>query len=142
MRTTTMLLATLLALPAGAGAQVRKEARTDEAALMRRRVVQLEDRVATLEKEVARLERIVRSQAVAQARTPVEEAFPDDGWRDRENWRRLEPGLSEVEVRYLLGEPARIAVIDFSTFWYYPAPRGGWVKLDREGRNVVSWAEP
>jgi outer membrane protein assembly factor BamE (lipoprotein component of BamABCDE complex) len=72
----------------------------------------------------------------------VEEAFPTEGWRDRENWRRLKPGLSEVQVRYLLGEPARVAVIDFATYWYYPGPRPGWVKLDREGHDVVSWAEP
>ena len=71
--------------------------------------------------------------AVAQA-TDGEAA----GWKDRSQWRKLQRGMSEDDVRRLLGEPGKVSVARSYEFWYYA---GGDVAFDKKGR-VDSWDEP
>ena len=67
----------------------------------------LEDRVRELERRVEQLEK-----QVAQPASPVSAPKPvsgqPDGWRERENWRSLRRGMTESEVRSILGEPQKV----------------------------------
>ena len=149
-RTVLFLLAALsvgaATLPETAGAQARG---ASEAALLRRRVVQLEDRVAVLERQLAAVQEAMRAQQEALAASRSAPPGPSylqlsrtDGWRNRENWRLLRRGLSQLEVRYLLGEPGGVEAGDLFTRWYYPDPRGGSVRFDALGGRLESWSEP
>ncbi len=66
----------------------------------------LERRVAELEARMQKLERL------------LDEKFADDRWKDPILWSRVRPGMSENDVRKLLGKPARIEEAIFTT-WYY-----------------------
>ena len=132
------------ALADAALAQARRDS-SSEAELLRRRVVLLEDRVVTLERQIAALEEALRARTAAAAERPGPsylELDRTDGWRDRENWRLLRRGLSQIEVRYLLGAPGGMDAGDLFTTWYYPDPRGGRVRFDALGGRVESWSEP
>jgi hypothetical protein len=133
--------------PARRGEVVRK----NDPAALRRRVVQLEDRVTALEAELAELRAMLRAETAARMRSSAsasaprrgEAAFLDrEGWRERESWRRLRHGIGEVEVVQLLGEPGRIVEEETFTVWYYPDVGGGSVRFTREGRRVEAWREP
>jgi hypothetical protein len=56
--------------------------------------------------------------------------------RKLENWRKLKRGMTENQVRSILGEPVRIAG-GVLTFWYY---RSGEVIFQLE--KLDSWREP
>ncbi len=66
----------------------------------------LEKRIAELEARVQKLERM------------LDEKFADDRWKDGILWSRLKTGMSESDVRKLLGKPARVEEAIFTT-WYY-----------------------
>lgn len=66
----------------------------------------LEQRVAELESRVQKLEGL------------LDEKFADDRWKDGILWSRIRPGMSEEDVRKLLGKPARVEEAIFTT-WYY-----------------------
>jgi len=66
----------------------------------------LEQRVAELESRVQQLEQM------------LDEKFADDRWQDGILWSRIRPGMTETEVRKLLGKPARVEEAIFTT-WYY-----------------------
>lgn len=64
------------------------------------------------------------------------------GWRDRQNWRALERGLSKPIVRRLLGEPGSITVLTSGgEIWFYPNAQGGSVSFD-ENEKLNGWKEP
>ncbi len=68
---------------------------------------------AALEKRVADLEaRLLQVEALLDAK------FSDDRWKDPVLWSRIRAGMSENDVRKLLGKPARIEQAIFTT-WYY-----------------------
>jgi hypothetical protein len=140
----SLLLGLLLLAPAAASAQ-----QADDADLLRRRVVQLEDRVAALEEQITQLQ--------AAPGAPGAQTLPladpgttaaalrltgTEGWRALENWRRLRQGLGQIEVGYLLGQPGRVVVGERSTLWLYPDAWGGRVRFDTESGRVEAWAEP
>jgi hypothetical protein len=63
-------------------------------------------------------------------------------WQDITLWRRLSHGLSEDDVKRILGEPGKVS--DYGSFvtWYYGSyPSGGEVTFDKDG-TVRSWSEP
>ncbi|MEJ2214439.1 MAG: outer membrane protein assembly factor BamE [Gammaproteobacteria bacterium] len=66
----------------------------------------LKQRLIELEARVQKLEQL------------LEEKFADDRWKDPILWSRVRPGMSENDVRKLLGEPARVEQAIFTT-WYY-----------------------
>lgn len=66
----------------------------------------LEKRITELEARVQKLERL------------LDEKFADDRWKDGILWSRLRTGMSESDVRKLLGKPARVEQAIFTT-WYY-----------------------
>lgn len=90
----------------------------------------LEQRVSRLEERVAKMERFILQSASQQE--PTRTSVPPG----RERWRRLKTGLTESQVRSILGEPLRIEGGTFA-YWYYS---GGSVTFYRG--NVDSWNEP
>ncbi len=56
-------------------------------------------------------------------------------------WRRLRVGMSQAEVRGILGEPGKINVAPPVTLWLYPDALGGNVVFD-EKEKVQGWNEP
>lgn len=68
---------------------------------------------ASLEQRVAKLEHQVR-----QMQLLLDEKFADDRWKEPILWSRIRPGMSESDVRKLLGKPARVEEAIFTT-WYY-----------------------
>lgn len=144
LATVALTLATGAASPLSA----QRSSGSSEAAL-RRRVVQLENRVLQLEQEIARMRELSEAQAPALARAGATRPASAhlilaerEGWRRRENWRRLQLGLSELDVRRLLGEPDRVIVDRFTSIWIYPTRNAARVAFGLEGGRVEGWAEP
>jgi len=91
----------------------------------------LDKRVDELEARVAKLERL------------LDEKFADDRWKEPVLWSRIRTGMSESDVRTLLGKPARIEEAIFTTWYYHKTSRDhshvwfdegkvlGWEGLDR-----------
>lgn len=69
--------------------------------------------VAALEKRITELE--ARLQKVEGL---LDEKFADDRWKEPILWSRIRPGMSETDVRKLLGKPTRVEEAIFTT-WYY-----------------------
>lgn len=99
----------------------------------------LDERVRDLERRVERLEKIEKQPAAATGSSPT--AVPSEGSRRLENWRSLRLGMTEADVRTILGEPHRVEVIGFIT-WYYDAQERGVVRFDPRSGKVQGWSEP
>jgi len=89
----------------------------------------LEERVTDLENRVTVLEEMVTEPEKIETTTRVSD--------NRENWRKLREGMSEDQVRELLGEPYRIQG-GRSALWHYQM--GGSIHFHRG--KVESWSEP
>lgn len=86
----------------------------------------LEQRVVELESRMQKLERL------------LDEKFADDRWREPILWRRIRPGMSEEDVRKLLGKPARVEERIFTTWYYHETSKlHSYVWFD-EGK-VLGW---
>ena len=94
--------------------------------LLEAQIVQLNGRVSALE------------GMLNQAKASQQPIVTGEGWKSRANWRKLKMGMSEDEVRALLGEPERIDGGSISN-WKYPN-RGVVVIYRPEG--VDNWTEP
>lgn len=91
----------------------------------------LAERIAELEARVEKLERL------------LDEKFADDRWKDPILWSRIRTGMSETDVRRLLGKPARKEEAIFTTWYYHETSKDhshvwfdegkvlGWEGLDR-----------
>jgi hypothetical protein len=124
----TVVLAALVATfflvqPLGA------QATTDELSALRQKN-------AELEKKVNELEALLRECTEAR-----EKQFSDDqGYQNKKNWRSLESGMNEEQVKKLLGDPLKV-IKGVKTLWYYPNIYGGYVSFDEKGR-LTGWNEP
>jgi len=96
-----------------------------------------EDRVATLEREVQNLAQIVALLESALSETPPAESAGDAAG-SLANWRTLVTGMSEAQVKSILGEPKKVIS---------GGPVAGWSYEDHgsvefyEGK-LHSWSEP
>lgn len=90
----------------------------------------LDDRVRELERRVEQLEKqgSTRSAAVEPSRTP-----------GRSGWRSLQRGMTQADVRSIVGEPDSVDVFPSFSFWSYR--NGGKIQFGRESR-VEGWSEP
>jgi hypothetical protein len=70
---------------------------------------------------------------------PVSPARPR--WRDVSLWRGLNHGISQDDVKRILGEPEKVSDLGFQITWYYGYPLGGEVTFGKDGR-LASWSEP
>jgi len=98
----------------------------------------LEDRVRDLERRVQQLEKQA-TQPTTSVSVPKPASSQPDGWRQRDNWRSLRRGMTEGDVRSILGEPGRVD--SFSSFSNWGYAEGGTAHFDRNGR-LDGWSEP
>ena len=94
--------------------------------LLEAQILQLNGRVSALE------------GMLNQAKANQQPIVTGEGWKSLANWRKLKQGMSEDDVRALLGEPVRISGGDFA-WWVYP-DHGEVMFYQREG--VDKWTEP
>jgi hypothetical protein len=103
-------------------------------------LLELIEKVHELEVKVHNLENLLatRSQPEKSASSGL-----SVGWKDKNIWRKLQRGMSEDNVRGLLGEPGKIDVQTSGggQFWFYPDALGGDVHFDASG-HVDGWSEP
>jgi hypothetical protein len=86
----------------------------------------LEERVIELEARVEKLERL------------LDERFADDRWKDGILWSRIRTGMSEEDIRKLLGEPARKEKAIFTTWYYHKTSKNHAHVWFDEGK-VLGW---
>lgn len=98
----------------------------------------VDDRIRELERRVEQLEK-----QVAQPTSPAVSLKPisgqPDGWRQRESWRALKRGMTERDVRSILGEPQKVDSFSSFSFWSYP---GGGRAQFGSGERLEGWNEP
>jgi hypothetical protein len=74
-------------------------------------------------------------------------AVPDAyQWREalKQQWRGVRTGMSDEEIRQLLGTPSREFTLDGKPVWYYSYPGigNGSVLFSRDGHTVAGWQHP
>lgn len=105
------------------------QSQKDELSELRRMNVELEEKVKALE---AQLRECTESK---------KKLFSDDqGYQNKKNWRGLELGMNQDQVKNILGDPLKV-IKGVKTLWYYPNIYGGYVSFDENGR-LTGWNEP
>jgi hypothetical protein len=102
-------------------------------------------RIDLLERRITDLERLVREMQALIRNEPsrVRSDAGSSQWRDLQNWRRLQRGMTMDQVRALLGEPGRVDAQFAWTYWYWSDDRGGAnVYFGTRSSRVEGWSEP
>jgi len=99
-------------------------------------ILQLQQKISELEAKIEKLEGLLDECMVSRKKGEADEY----GWQNKMNWRKLEMGMSQAQVRSILGEPTKV-IEGVKILWYYPNIYGGFVSFDRSG-NIVGWNEP
>ena len=105
------------------------QAQDDETLLLQQKINELELRIEQLETQL---------RESMEFREMVETG--GFGWQNMMNWRKLEIGMTEDEVRSILGTPIKV-IRGSKTLWYYPSIYKGFVSFDQNG-NLTGWNEP
>jgi hypothetical protein len=75
--------------------------------------------------------------------TAVPDAFQ---WREmlKGQWHSVKTGMSDGEIRKLLGTPSREFTLDGKSVWYYSYPGigNGSVLFSRDEHTVAGWQHP
>ena len=99
-------------------------------------VVELHNKISELENRIKLLENILKDST-----KDTDEQIKDEfGWQNKKNWRNLSVGMTENEVKDLLGNPVK-SIQGVRTLWYYPNIYCGYVSFDEKGR-LTGWNEP
>jgi outer membrane protein assembly factor BamE (lipoprotein component of BamABCDE complex) len=96
----------------------------------------LKQRITELENRINDLENILKTYNVPKD-SEKEIAY---GWLNKKNWRILKKGMTQDEVKKLLGEPVK-SVDGSREIWYYPNFYQSYVSFDEKG-NLTGWNEP
>ena len=99
-------------------------------------ISRLRQRVTELEQKVKQLEALLNECS----ETLQEQKANDYGWQNKKNWRSLQVGMTESQVKETLGEPVKV-IKGVKTLWYYPNFYGGYVSFDEDG-HLSGWNEP
>ena len=96
----------------------------------------LQQKIDALELRIEQLETQLRESMEFQKMVETGEF----GWQNKKNWRKLEIGMPEDEVRSILGAPIKV-IKGSKTLWYYPSIYRGFVSFDQNG-SLAGWNEP
>lgn len=99
-------------------------------------VSELRQKNAELEKRVKELEALL-TECTEGTKNQLSD---DQGYQNKKNWRSLETGMKEDQVKKILGDPLKV-IKGVKTLWYYPNIYGGYVSFDEKGR-LTGWNEP
>jgi outer membrane protein assembly factor BamE (lipoprotein component of BamABCDE complex) len=102
-----------------------------------------DDEILMLQKKVSDLEnRIKELEGILMVYKEPEKILSEtgQGWQNKKNWRSLKTGMTEEQVRAILGEPVK-RIDGVRTLWYYPNIFSSYVSFDENGRLRV-WNEP
>lgn len=110
-------------------------AQQNEIESLQTKVENLQQKVSQLESKVERLEKLLLSENKSKGSKQPDNS--SEGWRDIQNWRKLESGMSKEEVRQILGEPSRIDVTSQMELWDYPEGR-----VTIFNGELSGWSEP
>ncbi len=124
-----LFLALVMEFPLTLSIPSQSFAQTDEISQLRQSVIELEAKMKGLEEQLRECQEERKAQQAA-----------DSGWQNKKNWRSLEVGMKEEQVRSILGEPVKV-IKGVKTLWYYPNFYGGYVSFGENGR-LTGWNEP
>ena len=99
-------------------------------------IERLKQKITELEKRIKDLEAILKIYHAPENK----ESDETYGWLNNKSWRNLRKGMSENEVKNLLGDPLK-TVEGSKTIWYYPNFYRSYVSFDEKG-NLTGWIEP
>jgi outer membrane protein assembly factor BamE (lipoprotein component of BamABCDE complex) len=99
-------------------------------------VTQLLKKISKLEDRVRQLEGLLEKCSTTGKGQTADEC----GWQNKKNWRRLQLGMAQAQVRSILGEPIKI-IKGTRTLWYYPNIYCAYVSFDNNGL-LSGWNEP
>lgn len=64
-------------------------------------------------------------------------------WQEEERWQKLKRGMTEEDVRGILGEPDRTDEGRWLIYWYYgPTREGPQVMFNADSRALDFWNAP
>lgn len=98
---------------------------------LRRQVDLLDRRTSDLELRVRELEALIKVEPSRDRRVST-----SPNWRDLQNWRRLRLGMTDDEVRALLGEPESVDAGPV-TYWHWTGANVYFMDGKLRG-----WSEP
>jgi hypothetical protein len=127
-RSITLFIFFLITLTFTANAS-SDESNDKEIKNMQQRIIELENRIKDLE-QIIKIYDVPKEQE-------KETAY---GWLNKKNWRNLKKGMTQEEVKKLLGEPVK-SVDGSRLIWYYPNFYQSYVSFDEKG-NLTGWNEP
>ena len=104
-------------------------AQEDEIQRLRKKIIELENRIIDLESLLSHYDAKERSKK-----------GEDISWENKKNWRKLKIGMNQAEVQAILGKPIK-TIKGVRILWYYPNLYCGLVSFDEEG-NLTAWNEP
>lgn len=102
-----------------------------------------EEDISKLQQQIEALEeRIIQLEILLEDCQELEkyEVSGEYGWMSKKNWRRLEIGMAETQVKSILGKPSKV-IKGIKVLWYYPNIYGGYVSFDKDGK-IAGWTEP
>jgi len=102
-----------------------------------------DDEILMLQKKISELEnRIKELEGILMIYKEPEKILSEtgQGWQNKKNWRSLKTGMTEEQVRSILGEPVK-RINGIRTLWYYPNIFSSYLSFDEDGRLCV-WNEP
>ena len=102
----------------------------------------LEERIRELERRVGQLEQQIQQQPASGGLSHKEIPARAAAWRNIENWRALRRGMTEDDVRSILGKPHKVDAGSFLILWYYDYPGGGSVRFSTSNSLLEAWTEP
>lgn len=135
----TALLAALVAASIPAVATGKD---TSTASLLRR-IELLEDANTDLERRVRELESLIKGDPSHTKSEPSKDRpiRPSTGWKDLANWRQLRLGMTQEEVRALLGEPERVDAGPV-TYWRWDEANRNFANVYFMSDELAGWSEP
>ena len=99
-----------------------------------------EEEISQLRQKITELEGRIKELEGLLIETRENQMADEQAWQNKKNWRRLEIGMKEAQVKTILGEPIKV-ISGVKTLWYYPNIYCGYVSFDENG-HLVGWNEP